>query len=188
MELDCHPNAPPGHPAGIAREPCPDIIVFDVFALRAETGELWKAGTKIKLQQKPRLILEALLRRPGELVTREQLRKILWSEGTFVDFESGLNTAINRLRMTLGDSADTPRYIETLPRLGYRFIWPLNDPLAAPDTATGSQPPAAAQISLPAPALNNSLQRLRMLAPLNLLITLLVLFALMLIWHQIAES
>ena len=104
----------------------PEMISFDGFTLRPETGELWKDGTKLRLQQKPRLILEALLQQPGELVTREELRKILWADGTFVDYESGLNTAVNRLRMALGDSADKPLYIETLPRLGYRFIWPLH--------------------------------------------------------------
>jgi DNA-binding winged helix-turn-helix (wHTH) protein/Tol biopolymer transport system component len=86
---------------------------------------LCKHGTRIKLQIKPFQILETLLERPGELVTREELRSKLWPPGTFVDFESGLNTAINRLRAALGDSAESPHYIETLPRLGYRFICPV---------------------------------------------------------------
>lgn len=98
------------------------IFRFDAFELRTRTGELLKYGTRIRLQIKPFRVLEALVERPGELVTREDLRKRLWPDGTFVDFESGLNTAINRLRSALGDSGTAPRYVETLPRLGYRFI------------------------------------------------------------------
>lgn len=101
------------------------VFKFGVFELRTETGELTKHGTRIKVQIKPLRMLEALLERPGELVTREDLRARLWPAGTFVDFESGLNTATNRLRTALGDSAEAPRYVETLPRLGYRFICPV---------------------------------------------------------------
>ncbi|MBV8572627.1 MAG: winged helix-turn-helix domain-containing protein [Acidobacteriaceae bacterium] len=101
------------------------IYKFGVFELRPETGELSKNGIRIKLQSRPCQVLEALLERPGELVTRQDLCARLWPTGTFVDFESGLNTATNRLRSALGDSAETPRYIETLPRLGYRFICPV---------------------------------------------------------------
>ena len=72
-------------------------------------------------------MLTELLERPGDLVTREQLRQRLWPNGTFVDFEHGLNAVINRLRETLGDSADSPRFIQTVPRRGYRFIAPLDD-------------------------------------------------------------
>ncbi len=103
------------------------IYRFGVFELGAEAGELWKHGTRIKLQIKPLQVLSALLERPGELVTRDELCKRLWPAGTFVDFESGLNTATNRLRAALGDSAESPRYIETLPRLGYRFICPVTE-------------------------------------------------------------
>jgi DNA-binding winged helix-turn-helix (wHTH) protein len=98
---------------------------FGAFELRSETGQLSKHGVRIKVQTKPVQVLEALLDRPGELVTREELCKKLWPDGTFVDFENGLNTATNRLRTALGDSAEAPRYIETLPRLGYRFICPV---------------------------------------------------------------
>jgi eukaryotic-like serine/threonine-protein kinase len=103
------------------------IYRFGSFELRTETGELWKHGIRVKLQIKPLQVLEALLARPGEVVTREDLCGKLWPTGTFVDFESGLNTATNRLRVALGDSADAPRYIETLPRLGYRFICPVTE-------------------------------------------------------------
>lgn len=101
------------------------VIKFAVFELRTDIRELLKQGIRIKLQIKPFQVLETLVERPGELVTREELRNKLWPSGTFVDFESGLNTAINRLRVALGDSAEDPRYIETLPRLGYRFICPV---------------------------------------------------------------
>lgn len=113
------PDPTPQHtgPSGMFR--------FGAFELRTHTGELWKHGIRVRLQAKPLQVLEALLERPGELVTRDELRRKLWPAGTFVDFENGLNTAINRLRAALGDSAEAPRYIETLPRLGYRFICPV---------------------------------------------------------------
>lgn len=101
------------------------IFRFGVFELRSETGELSKNGIRVRVQAKPIQVLEALLARPGELLTREELCKKLWPAGTFVDFENGLNTATNRLRAALCDSAEAPRYIETLPRLGYRFICPV---------------------------------------------------------------
>jgi DNA-binding winged helix-turn-helix (wHTH) protein len=98
---------------------------FADFELRSETGQLSKHGIRIKVQTKPIQVLEALLANPGQLVTREELCRKLWPADTFVDFENGLNTATNRLRTALGDSAEAPRYIETLPRLGYRFICPV---------------------------------------------------------------
>lgn len=101
------------------------VFRFGVFELDAQTGELRKRGVKLKLQGKPLQILTALLERPGQIVTRDELQRRLWSSDVFVDFDSGLNTAANRLRIALGDSADNPRYIETLPRVGYRFIAPI---------------------------------------------------------------
>ncbi len=106
-------------------EPDCNVYRFGVFELRRDTGELWKHGIRIKLQGKPLKILLALLEKPGAMVTREDLCARLWPPGTFVDFESGLNTATNRLRVALGDAAESPRYVETLPRLGYRFICPI---------------------------------------------------------------
>ncbi len=108
------------------------LVRFGAFELFLETGELRKHGVRVRLQGKPFQILSALLEQPGQLVTREQLRSRLWSSDTFVDFESGLNTAVNRLRVALGDSADSPIYIETLARLGYRFIAPVQ-PAPAPN-------------------------------------------------------
>src|ERR1700724_3458674 len=112
-------------------------IRFGPFELDRQTGELWKNGAKVRLQGKPFQVLVALLERPGQPVSREELQQRLWSGDTFVDFESGLNTAANRLRLTLGDSADQPRYVETLARTGYRFIAPVAEvdepaPAAAP--------------------------------------------------------
>jgi len=95
---------------------------FGAFEIDLRTGELRKHGTKIKLQDQPFQVLQLLLERPGEIVTREELRSKLWPENTFVDFDVGLNTAIKRLRDALSDSAESSRYVETLPRRGYRFI------------------------------------------------------------------
>jgi DNA-binding winged helix-turn-helix (wHTH) protein/Tol biopolymer transport system component len=100
----------------------PRLIRFGVFELDRETGELRRSGAKIKLQTQPFQILVMLLERPGELVTREELRRTLWPADTFVDFEHGLNAAVKRLRDALGDTAETPVFIETLPRRGYRFL------------------------------------------------------------------
>jgi serine/threonine protein kinase len=97
-------------------------IRFGEFQLDPGTHELWRNGQKFSLQEQPFQILSALLERPGQLISREDLRKRLWSSSTFVDFEHGLNKAVNRLREVLEDSADQPRFIETLPRRGYRFI------------------------------------------------------------------
>src|SRR5437660_1072167 len=98
---------------------------FGVFELDLDARELRKQGVRLQLQPKPLQMLAILLERPGEIVTREELRRRLWDDETFVDYESGLNTAANRLRFKLGDSADAPRYIETLARSGYRFIAPV---------------------------------------------------------------
>ena len=106
------------------------ILRFDVYALDLRAGELFKSGRKIKLQEQPFRILTMLLEHPGELVTREELRRRLWSEDTFVDFEHSLNTAIKKLRRALCDEADKPRFVETLPRRGYRFVGSVVDHLS----------------------------------------------------------
>lgn len=100
----------------------PPAIRFGAFELDTRTGELRKHGVRLTLQGQPFQVLTLLLERPGELVSREQLRQRLWPSGTFVDFEQGLNAAVKRLRYVLGDSSGTPRFVETLPRRGYRFI------------------------------------------------------------------
>src|SRR5215469_5901665 len=102
----------------------PTAVQFGPFELDRSARELRKQGTRIRLQPKPLQILCALAERPGEIVTRDELKARLWPNDTFVDFESGLNTAVNRLRIALGDSAEHPRYVETEARNGYRFIAP----------------------------------------------------------------
>ena len=98
---------------------------FGVFELDLAAGELRKNGAKLRLQEQPFQVLALLLERAGDVVTREELRQKLWPADTFVDFDHSLNTAVNKLRETLGDSASSPRYIETLARRGYRFIAPV---------------------------------------------------------------
>ena len=110
------------------------LVRFGAFELDLRTGELRKSGVRIKLPDQPFQVLKTLLERPGDLVTREELRQRLWSAETFVDFEHGLNAAVRRLRDALGDSADVPRFIETLPRRGYRFIAPVIQQPAAEET------------------------------------------------------
>src|SRR5262249_8390355 len=95
---------------------------FGVFEVNPATGELRKSGVRIRLQEQPFQVLLALLQQPGEVVTREELRQKLWPADTFVDFDHSLNTAVNKLREALGDSAANSRYIETLSRRGYRFL------------------------------------------------------------------
>lgn len=106
---------------------------FGPFALDLETGELRKDGVRIRLQNQPFQILKKLVEHPGRVVSRDDLRRYLWPEDTFVDFESGLNTAANRLRLALSDSAESPRYVETLPRVGYRFIAPVEIQCESPE-------------------------------------------------------
>jgi DNA-binding winged helix-turn-helix (wHTH) protein len=97
-------------------------LQFESFEFEPSTGELYRDGRLVHLQDHPRQVLLALLERPGDVVTREQLRDRLWGADTFVDFEHGLNTAVKKARQALGDSAETPQFIETLARRGYRFI------------------------------------------------------------------
>jgi TolB-like protein/DNA-binding winged helix-turn-helix (wHTH) protein len=101
------------------------LLRFDIFELDLRAGELRKSGVKLRLQGQPLQVLATLLKRPGEVVTREELRGEIWSADTFVDFDHSLHNAIARVRDVLGDSAETPRYIETLPRRGYKFITPV---------------------------------------------------------------
>ena len=129
-------------------------VRFGVFELDVRSGELRKGPTRLKVPHKSIEILRALLEQPGELVTREALRDRLWPGNTFVDFEHGLNAAVRRLRDALGDSAETPRFIETLPRRGYRFVGTVADslPAANPDARVTSASSAAALAGTPEPA------------------------------------
>src|SRR5246127_268827 len=114
----------------------PRLVRFGAFEADLQTGELRRDGVKLKFSGQPFQVLAILLERPGEVVTREELQKRLWPD-TFVDVERNLNTAVNKIREVLGDSAESPRFVETLPRRGYRFI-------AAVDTPARAEVPAAA--------------------------------------------
>ena len=114
--------------------PKPSIISFGSYEFNAYSGELRKEGMRVRLEGQPLAVLHMLLDRPGELVTREELQKKLWPGDTFVDFEHSLNAAVKRLRAALHDSADQPRYIETLARRGYRFVGPVSDSAAEPES------------------------------------------------------
>jgi len=119
--------------------PLSRIVRFGAFEVNLDTGELRQRGQKVKLQEQPFQVLVALLQRPGELVTREELRGRLWPADTFVDFDHSLNAAVKRLREALGDSAEVPRFIETLARRGYRFIGTVDRPaISQSDSANGS--------------------------------------------------
>jgi len=122
----------------------PPTLRFGVFELDPRAGELRKKGMKIRLQGQPVEILFMLLQRPGETITREELQKKLWPADTFVDFEQGLNNAMKRLRAALDDDAESPHFIETLPRHGYRFIGSVN---GSGQTLTAQAGPPASQIS-----------------------------------------
>jgi len=110
----------------------PRLIRFSTFEVNLHTGELRQRGQKVKLQEQPLQLLAALLERPGELVTREELRGKLWAADTFVDFDHSLNAAIKRLRDALGESAERPIFVETVARRGYRFIGHVATPAATP--------------------------------------------------------
>jgi TolB-like protein/DNA-binding winged helix-turn-helix (wHTH) protein/Tfp pilus assembly protein PilF len=112
------------------------IVRFGLFEVDLEACELRKKGLRIKLQDQPLHILRVLIERPGEIVSREELRHRLWQPDTFVDFDHSLNTAMMRLREVLGDSSENPRFIETVPRKGYRFVAPVHH--VRPDTAADS--------------------------------------------------
>ena len=103
-------------------------IQFENFRLDLRAGELFKAGERVPLQEQPMKVLALLLETPGEVVTRDELRRRLWPDDTFVDFDHGLNKAINKLRDALDDSAQHPRFVETLPRRGYRFVAAVAEP------------------------------------------------------------
>jgi TolB-like protein/DNA-binding winged helix-turn-helix (wHTH) protein/Flp pilus assembly protein TadD len=150
-----------------------EVIRFGAFEAVSRTGELRKNGLRIKLQEQPFQVLCLLLARPGELVTREELRAKLWPADTFVDFEHGLNKAINKLREALGDDREKPRYIETLPRRGYRFIAPVasDEPLLEPD-----QSQAALKVQ-PEPLAAGLPQRAPRLAPAVILMGAIILLA-----------
>ncbi len=144
-------------------------VQFSGFSLDLTTGELRKHGIRVRLQDKSFQILEALIERPGEVVSREELQKRLWPDDTYVDFESGLNTAVNRLRLSLRDSADKPAYVETVARKGYRFIGSLIEP----------EPPRAPVVTIEPPPRQAEVTEIRRpwLAPAVLAAGVLIAFA-----------
>jgi Tol biopolymer transport system component/DNA-binding winged helix-turn-helix (wHTH) protein len=104
-----------------------EVVRFDEFEADLQSGELRKAGRRIKLQHQPFQLLRVLLERPGELISREELQRRLWPDGTIVEFDHSVNTALKKIRQALGDPAGSPRFIETVPRRGYRFITPVSN-------------------------------------------------------------
>ena len=116
------------------------LIRFSVFELNLDSAELFKRGRKVKLQGQPFEVLLALLNRPGEVVSRDELKQKLWPTDTAGDFDQGLNRAINKLRDALGDTAESPHFVETLPRRGYRFISSIQDDNGAQSAPVESSP------------------------------------------------
>src|SRR5215470_17856045 len=115
-------------------------IRFGVYELDRDAMELRKHGTPIRMQEQPFRVLAALVERPGEIVTREELRERIWGKDTFVDFEQSLNKAVNRVREALHDDAARPQYVETIPRRGYRFVAPVTSPETRARVAPSSRP------------------------------------------------
>ena len=130
------------------------IVRFGVFELDLASGELRKKGVKLRLQEQPLQVLTALLEHPGDVITREELRQRLWPSDTFVDFDHSLNTAVNKVRETLGDLASSPRYVETVARKGYRFIAAVEREIQPEQTAEA----IPRTISSPGPGLHPELE------------------------------
>ncbi len=137
--------ATPAHPRRLAR--------FGAFEVDLDSGELRKSGVRISLQEQPFQLLAALLERPGELVTREELRQRLWPADTYVDFDRSLNKAASKLREALGDHAETPRFIETIPRRGYRFVAPVESTGGEVKPEIPPPPAPVTRLRWPSPAL-----------------------------------
>src|SRR5215472_481080 len=125
---------------------------FGVFEVDSTTGELRRRGLRVKLNAQPFQVLLMLLERPGEMLTREEICKELWPEGTFVDYEHGLNSAVNRLREALGDKASNPKFIETLARRGYRFLAPVERVVVGGEVPIAPEPVPVPYRVLAAPA------------------------------------
>jgi TolB-like protein/DNA-binding winged helix-turn-helix (wHTH) protein/Flp pilus assembly protein TadD len=129
----------------------PALRRFGVFEINLQSGELRKNGIRLRLSGQPFQVLSVLIERPGEVVTREELHSRLWPADTFVDFDHGLNNAVARIREVLDDSSETPRYVETLPRRGYRFIAPVADLRPATELPSAAHVSPAREVTQPAP-------------------------------------
>ena len=125
-----------------------NVVRFDAFEVDLRAQEVYKAGRKIKLQVQPFQVLAMLLERPGDVVTREEMQKRLWPADTFVDFDHSVNTAVKKLRQALGDDKKKPRFVETLPKRGYRFIAAVKAPPAPRETALEEERAAATQAAV----------------------------------------
>jgi DNA-binding winged helix-turn-helix (wHTH) protein len=112
-----------------------NLVCFDHYEVDLAAGQIYKRGARLRLADQPFRVLASLLEHPGQVVTRDDLRRRLWPDEVFVDFDNVLNTAVARLRDTLGDSAERPRFIETLPKRGYRFIAAVSQPVATAEPA-----------------------------------------------------
>lgn len=152
----------------------PGLIRFGVFEVDLTSGEVRKSGQRVKLAGQPFEVLQALLERPGEIVRREELRQRLWPQNTFVDHELAIKKAVNRLREVLSDSAESPHFIETIPRRGYRFI----GNIAAPPIRSEPNEPRAADADAPQPS--QTILRMRLLKRLSVPLTLLIVGGLLL--------
>src|SRR6476469_10832613 len=137
--------------SAMTRPDSPHRVRLGEFQLYVESGELSGNGTRVRLQIQSFELLKALLERPGQMVSREELRQRLWPGDTFVDFEHGLNAAVRRLREVLGDTADDPKFVETIPRRGYRLVAPIEVPAPAPTPESESMASAAAPDGAPRP-------------------------------------
>jgi TolB-like protein/DNA-binding winged helix-turn-helix (wHTH) protein/tetratricopeptide (TPR) repeat protein len=158
-------------------------IRFGAFELDPTSGELLKRGVRLRLRDKPLQVLLALLERPGETVTRKELQDRLWHGDTFVEFENGLNNAVSRLREALGDSADSPRYIETLPRRGYRFVAPIES-TAPPVAEIPPQPSPPDESHRVAAAVGGATQRRRWLIAAGVAVVAVALAGLAMNWRR----
>src|SRR5580658_1368343 len=127
--------------------PPSSVVRFGTYEVSLQSGEVRKAGLRIRVQQQPLKLLKMLLEHPGEVVTREELRSRVWPSESFGDFDQALNVAIGKLRSALGDSAENPRFIETLPKRGYRFI----ADVSVVDGDTRPKRPGSADGDLPGP-------------------------------------
>jgi TolB-like protein/DNA-binding winged helix-turn-helix (wHTH) protein len=130
----------------VAFTPAAGVVRFGLFDFDPKAGQLNRKGVRIRLPQQPLQVLRVLVERPGEIVTRDELQHLLWSSDVFVDFDHGLNKSIQKLREALGDSAESPRFIETIPRTGYRFIAPVVGETAPPILAPREETPSATAV------------------------------------------
>ena len=143
-----------------------DVVRFDAYEVHLRAGELYRAGRKIKLQVQPFHVLAMLLEHPGEVVAREELQRRLWPADTFVDFDHSLNTAIKKLRLALSDDKKNPRFIETLPKRGYRFIGAVREKANPTTVATRhSSGRGRGESGPPAPSFSGTLSGARLTSP-----------------------